>query len=52
MPDVEGKRTFLTWYQMVELPRTAMRAFSAPEFERMSTQLTPFIATQIAVVAP
>jgi len=32
--------------QVVELPRTARRAFSAPEFERMSTQLTPFIATQ------
>jgi len=29
--------------QVVDLQRTATRAFSAPEFERMSARLTPFI---------
>ena len=38
--------------QVVNLQRTAMRAFSAPEFEHVSARLMPFIAAQIAVVAP
>ncbi len=38
--------------QVVDLQRTATRAFSAPEFEHVSARLMPFIATQIAVVAP
>jgi hypothetical protein len=38
--------------QGLDLQRTATRAFSAPEFERVSAQLTPFIAAQMAVVAP
>ena len=38
--------------QVVDLPWTATRAFSAPEFEYVSARLTPFIAAQIAAVAP
>jgi hypothetical protein len=37
---------------VVDLQRTATRAVSAPEFEHVSARLTPFIAAQIAVVAP
>jgi hypothetical protein len=36
----------------VDLQRTAAGAFSAPEFEYVSARLTPFVAAQIAVVAP
>ena len=37
---------------VVDLQRTAPRAFSAPEFAYVSARLTPFIAAQITVVAP